>query len=169
MKVFQSLQKFILMIGIQPPEPAQKSLYNLRTMVVFIFLAKYVILTMAALLIDAKSLNEHAESLYAILNGLSALLNLLVVIFKMENFFGLINNFESMIEKREFNCIRFEYLERNSCLLNAIIRYFVPAQVWRIQQWREPTSDRMKNSKNGRRLSIFCAWKWLYQWVWYRI
>lgn len=104
MKIFQSLQKFMSVIGVQSPDRTNKLLLNLKSFIAFVFIAKYAILPMVGLWLEVKTFSEYAEAVCVIMTSISALAVLVEILFNSEKIFAHINNFESMIQKRKFIC-----------------------------------------------------------------
>lgn len=110
MIVFQSLQKFISVLGFQPPEPNQKYTFDWKSLVALIFIMKFAILTTISFLFEAKVFNDYAECFYAIITALAVLNNFLTLKLKINNFFELIHHFGVTIQNRKYQLIQMHFI-----------------------------------------------------------
>lgn len=116
MKIFRSLQKAMSVLRNQPSKPDQheSDSFNWKSLIAFIFILKYAILTIAALLFEANTFNDYAECFYPILTGLAVLSDFSVFIMKFEKTSRLIHNFEITIQKRECQRSIMSYFQKKS-------------------------------------------------------
>lgn len=144
MKVFQSLQKSMLALGVQPP--AQKTTFNVISIVPFLFFARYILFAP----FGADTFNEYAEAWYGGLSSALTGINLLIFILKMRKFFDLISNFESIIQQRKWFELRIG-LTRSFFLLfsQTFVKISILLQVKRIQHQSIFMKKQMKTSKNA--------------------
>lgn len=104
MKVFQSLQKYMAINGLQPSDPNQKYSSNWKTYVNFVFFVKHLISLTLGFVYEADTFGEHAESFFASTTDLVSLFIFIVLHSKIGTLTELIDKFGNMIEKRKFQC-----------------------------------------------------------------
>lgn len=98
MKLFQASQKYLAIIGVRPLLPDEKSPFNRRNLQVFIFVGWSMTAAIAFLFIDAQTLQEYAECLFALFTLIGIFVGFSLVIIKTKETFQLINNLEILIE-----------------------------------------------------------------------
>lgn len=103
MKVFQSLQKNMSALGLEPPKLDQKHPIKLKKMIILICWVKFLIFLMIGFLNKAITFSEYAELVQIILSSVASFIIYLVFIVKINRILKLINNFEIMIETRKFH------------------------------------------------------------------
>lgn len=103
MKLFLSLRKIMSVVGFQPSSSIQTNLLNWKSLLAFVCILKFAILTIAALVFEAKHFEDYAECFYAITTGLLVISNFSKITFKTRKIFQLIDIFEITIQKRKSN------------------------------------------------------------------
>lgn len=112
MKVFQSLQENMLILGLERPMLDKKHQIKLKTFVILIFMVKFVFCLTLGFFSEAITFSEYADLVQIILSSFGGSMIYLVFIINMNEVFKLINNFEIMIETRKF----YLYLELGTFL-----------------------------------------------------
>lgn len=97
MKIFQTLQEYIFVLGIRPLEPDQKYSFSWRHLFGFVFLGRYA----ASAIPIAETFREYTDALYAVWTSALVLFNFVVILLKTGKFFKFIDNFEQTIEQRK--------------------------------------------------------------------
>lgn len=102
MKLFQMLQKKMLILGLQLPEPGQKCSFELRKFMYWFLLVKFQLFLIIGILYKANSFNEYAESVYVIITCFNFSFVFCALIIKIGKVSELIHTFETLIEKSKF-------------------------------------------------------------------
>lgn len=128
MKVFQSLQKNMSALGLEPPELDQKHPIKFKKLIILICWVKFLIFLMIGFINKAITFSEYAELVQIILSSVASFIIYLVFIVKINRILKLINNFEIMIETRKFHLYlelsTFWYLLFSCCFFNTKKRDF---------------------------------------------
>lgn len=98
MKLFKAILVYFAMMGIKPSQKCRKYSFNAASVVMFITLVQFCVGTAASILYDSESFKELANSFYAGSASLSAILNLITIIFNASKFFKLIEKYENTIQ-----------------------------------------------------------------------
>lgn len=103
MKFLQQMQKYYEVLGIVRPKTTQKyQSFNLKTLLAIFFYVQHSIASTAFLLIEANGIREYAESFFWCETMITSFFNAYIIILKGGQMFGMITNFENIIEKREY-------------------------------------------------------------------
>lgn len=102
MELFQFLQKIYRQCGIRP----YRSDHNLETLklkyhVVLFVIMQFAISSIAYCACNANSIGQLADSFYIFLTDVTCLAFLAITNLKINDIYGLIENFEAFIEKRK--------------------------------------------------------------------
>lgn len=95
MKIFLDVCRNFAVIGIKS---RQKHRFNLRNMSMIFFLGQYMITTAVFFAIEAKYVEEYANSFYASVSGLAAITSVLSSILEIRKTFELISDMGNFIE-----------------------------------------------------------------------
>lgn len=101
MKLFNSIQGPLNILGIRRHQSFQEHPFNLNNATILVILVQFSITSTNFLVIEAKTLAEYVESSYISTTAVMASFIFIVYVYKMENIFELIGNYESVIERRK--------------------------------------------------------------------
>ena len=101
MRIFQSIRKYLAILGIEPLQPFQKKRLMTKRLVVFIIFILFFTSSLVFIGYEASSLGEYADAFY-----MSATLDWMIFAFgillwKMDDIFKLIGDFEKLIQQRK--------------------------------------------------------------------
>lgn len=97
MKLFQLIKKSLKVVGISPTQTPVESSFNWKNKIISTFLSFCSIFATLFLLIEAKILTEYSESFYL---TITVPVMVLFVVELTRKVFKMIDDFESVIEKR---------------------------------------------------------------------
>lgn len=102
MKIFQTIQKSLKVLGIQRQQSGEFHRFTLKNVFISILCALSIVSSGAYSLYEAENYSEYLDSIYAVL-GLSVCSAFYgMFLWKMANVFRLIANFEQQVQKRKF-------------------------------------------------------------------
>lgn len=105
-KWLQFVREFHRAIGICPAEPNQKrTKLNTKNKIILLLSAQYMIVTIAFLVFEAKSMFDFAIGIFITICMLNTIVIYSSFLWQCENLFKLIANFERFIEKSKFASI----------------------------------------------------------------
>lgn len=106
MKIFQCVQKFYEMLGVNPAQNTQIASFNLKNVLIISNLAQGFLLTAAFGLFKAKTIREYGDCYYTSTTSLSHSIYVTIHVLKMTNISKLIDKFETIIQSSEWNAER---------------------------------------------------------------
>lgn len=105
-QLFQSLRKFIRMLGIHPSQPNQRYSFSLKSVAIFMTLILLFASSTAYFLFKAETIPEYAQCFYMSATALCITINFLTLCLEMRNILKLIEKYEEFIQKGEIFDIR---------------------------------------------------------------
>lgn len=107
MDVFRSIRTSFTVLGIHPVLiPSFFKHFNIKNVIVLLFLGQYAISTAVYFLNEARTLSEFAESFYIFATAALVFVAFLVIIQESSNIFQLIGEFESVIHESKFSSVQ---------------------------------------------------------------
>lgn len=103
MKIFQTFIINLRTAGIYWPQKYQTHPFNGKNIAILFNLGLFIVLAMVFILLEAETFSEYADSFYLIATTIFCEVMFVVTIWKTPKFFQLINDFETLIQKRESN------------------------------------------------------------------
>lgn len=101
MQLFQSVRRYFKAIGIIDSRQHPNSKWNWKYLLFFIALSQLVISSAGFLIFKAGAAAEYGYAFCQLLNGCAAIAVLTILIWKSENTFKLLEEFEKFIDKSE--------------------------------------------------------------------
>lgn len=101
-KLFQFNQEFCQTIGIELPQ-SNRNRYKRKAinLILIVCLVQYATATAGFLVYDAKSMGEYSVTFFAMICIIEALIDYLIIIWKLEDISKFIENCEKLIGKSE--------------------------------------------------------------------
>lgn len=115
MKIFQLIRKYLAFMGVEPFQPLQKNhsmIMIRRRLSFFTLFVLWFILSVAFLWYEVKTLDEYADAFYVTATLFNTLINLAIILWKMDSLFKLIEDFGNHFKKRNILFIFIIYLIR---------------------------------------------------------
>ena len=109
MKLFQAIQKYLIVFGFKSSQQSQKSSINATNLVVLTIFAHFSIATTVFLLFDAESFKQIVDSFYPASSAILATLNFIVIICNSSKLFKLIESFENTIQMSKMKNVQLKY------------------------------------------------------------
>lgn len=104
MKIFQSIQNSLKMLGIYRPMVFQQfHRLNRKNVGLLAYLGVFFLAAVLYIVFEAETFNEYSESFFSVAVGLVVLILLILAILKASEIFELIDNYENVIGHREYN------------------------------------------------------------------
>lgn len=101
MKLFQSMQEFYQICGINQPQPNTR--FNVRIVVLLIFIFLFFISLTGTFLFKLTGFGEHIDTFCVIITVVACSANILECVWKRSEVFSFIKRMEKLIEKSNFN------------------------------------------------------------------
>lgn len=98
-KIFQTAQNYMKIIGIYPPRPGQSHTFNTKNICYLVCLVNVFILVTLFFLFQAKSAVEFSISFYCSITSLTVFSLSTINIYKTANIFKVVEAIEKFIEK----------------------------------------------------------------------
>lgn len=118
MKLFQSVQKCFLMLGIYSPQHHRNA--ALKNVPIFYILSQGSITTACYLLFKADSVRDYGDSFYATVTQLLTIIYFFNLISKMASIYQLIDDLKRFVGKSS-KMPFFSFLHKQFCLNNKLI------------------------------------------------
>lgn len=127
MKTFQSSRCLFEILSVYPPSVAPKHWLIVKNLMIFLSLIHNTISLTGFLLFEANSSTEFADSFYTVATSMLLFFTLLEIVRRKKEVFQLLDNFESIIRKRNINLKMFFDIYLNMkfsfrCAASTIIR-----------------------------------------------
>lgn len=101
MIIFQSIQKYFAILGINPPENIEKRILNPKNTFGLIFFGALIISTDEFLFYEANTFQEYTDSFYATCTIALCGANFAIVVWKASKVIEFIENVQEIIRGRE--------------------------------------------------------------------
>lgn len=103
MKLFLRFKNVCKNFGLHETQPFEKNQHwlNVKAFVVLFFTGQFVLSSMAYLVIEANTFREYANSFYLSTSFTATFIIGILFIWKAEQIFNVITNFEIAIQKRK--------------------------------------------------------------------
>lgn len=119
MKLFQSVQRFWQIMGINSPHPNQIHLFNAKSLFFILSLIMVCISTVAFLVLRAEAMLEYGICVYGSLSDLTLLADILITIWQIPNIFQMIEMCEQFIELSKYCHVGQLHLQKQDLDSNA--------------------------------------------------
>lgn len=103
MKIFRLFRKYLAFMGVEPFQPLQKDhsiTMNGRRLPFFALFVVWLILSVTFLGYEVKTLDEYADAFYVTVTLSNTVIDLAIIIWKMDSHFKLIEDLGNHIKKR---------------------------------------------------------------------
>lgn len=101
MQVFQSMQKFYQICGINQLQPNRR--LNIRIVVFLLFIFLFFVSLIETFLFKLTTLNEHIDTFCVLITVINCSVNILECVWKHAKIFRFIERLEEKIEKSNLN------------------------------------------------------------------
>lgn len=104
MKIFQFLENYLAILGIEPLQSFQKNHSTallLKRLLVFILFITWLICIIHFAVYEAKTIDEYADAFYITVCLITILSIFPIILWKMDNLFEFIKDLEDLIEQRK--------------------------------------------------------------------
>lgn len=105
MKSFEPIRRYFSVLGIDSLQLNQKSAFNVKNVFVLLQLILTASSSFAFILLKAQTFAEYAYGFCMVLTLIIGNFDSLICIWKSEQLFKLMNNFETIIAESNFNLI----------------------------------------------------------------
>lgn len=103
MIIFRDIKKSMAFCGIHSPQCFDKfHRFNLRNLMIFIFLIVSAILMSLFIVCENGTLAEYSSAFYGTLSSVTTAFLFFTFIWKTKDLYKLMNNFEELIQEREY-------------------------------------------------------------------
>lgn len=110
MKIFQLLRKYLAILGVEPLQPIEKNqrieMY-LKRMQLLVLCIQWVICLTVFIGCEAKTIDEYTDAIYISSCVTTILCTFPIIIWKIDNLFKLIEDFEDLIRQRKTTEFRY--------------------------------------------------------------
>lgn len=118
MRVFQSIQTYFSILGINSDQSHKKNLFNAKNVIALVILCVCIVINSMYIIFEANTIDEYAKSVFMTTTSIVSILILAANIWRMAYFFKYINGLEQLIKNSKSFQIKFALKIGTSLKLN---------------------------------------------------